>query len=265
MSEGSITPSAIKAIEQLVESKRVPMEVKVGDQFADPRVAHVYVNGEREAISLPPPLRAMTATSIDDLVRMCRDQAIAPKPEILVGTERVVVFLNREDRIETAVLTLAYSQRFRTLSGFKSDNAYTAEKLRKLLRFELHGPSTEALVKALEKVDFSRTGSDAQRNEHGKESVGRSIEAQVKGIENFPETFTVSTPVFSNLGLLHLQPDVVCGIHISPQEQAFYVAPLADEIEKAKRLAWEGVSAVLVEQLPDVPIFCGTNRVVSIG
>ena len=129
----------------------------------------------------PPPLRNHQLEGFDDLVRALEDEAIAPAPEVYVSRVAVVALLNRGERREAVSVKLVETDRFKILRRLQSAPALMDPKqVIKLLRFDLHSVNAEAVIQGLRKVNFTRTSSGASNVEHGRETLGRSVEASVQ-------------------------------------------------------------------------------------
>ena len=80
---------------------------------------------------------------------------------------------------------------------------FTVSEVVKFLRFGLSG-ATEVAARSLARVDFSRKSDGAHEAGHGRESLGKSVEAVVQQSETIPEEFEVRCPVYMNPGLRDL-------------------------------------------------------------
>lgn len=127
----------------------------------------------------------------------------------------------------------------------------------KMLRLELHGGNVSHVIQALSRIDFSRTSAGKTDVAHGKESLGRSVEAAVQQADGVPETFTVAVPVWSAFGFDRYSVQVQFGLYLDLQAQKVELRVLGDEIERVVGLATHAVAADLREALPSVPVFMG--------
>jgi hypothetical protein len=147
-------------------------------------------------------------------------------------------------------MPLQYTDRFETVRGLEA----RAERLSvleasKLIRFELNGLGAEKLLGALRKISFVRTGAGEASAEHGKESLGRSVERSVQQTDQIPETFTVKVPVFANQGMRDITVCVTCGIYLDTENECVQIRPLADEIASAMNAAQNSLHDLLVTAL----------------
>lgn len=211
-----------------------------------------------QAHDVPPVPRAGFFHTIDDVVRCAQDLVMAPDPEVFVSNEAVVVVLNRQNRHERMTVPLYYTERWTRLAGLANtrESLTTAQAIR-MLRFELPGTGTERVIQALRRIDFSRTGSGHATVEHGKETLGSAVEAAVQQADNIPETFVVTTPIWSNEGFIE-QAEITCGVYLDLVAQKVEIGVLADELSRERNVAIESIKDRLEEKLNDaVPVFSG--------
>lgn len=200
--------------------------------------------------------------TIADVLKLLLEDEIAVDPEVWIDGERITVILDGADRHDRVHCPLILTGRFKAVLDLdrKAVPMTSAEVLR-LLRFELHGPHNEKLIPAFRRVNFQRRSEGGATIEHGKEALGRSIEAQVQQVELIPETFSVHVPVFATPGAQDFAPPIRIGIHIDHQQESFTLRPLADETRQASFVAIGEIRNTIADALDgerEVPIFCGT-------
>lgn len=224
----------------------------------DPRRVLVAQSGTSAERSIPAPLRKHQVHGLDDLVRLVGDETIASAPEVFHDDERVEVILERADRRESAVMSLVHSQRFLRLVELQIGIAADARDIVRFLRFELHDCGVAEVLKALRQVDFTRQSSGGRTTEHGRESLGRSVEAAVQQADKIPEEFTAEVPVFQNSGLRSITAKVRVGVYVDVDAEKVELRTLTDEIEQAKVQAQRSLGAELMDRLGEVPVFHGS-------
>lgn len=205
----------------------------------------------------PAPRRAHRLTSFVSLCELVRNPRIAPHPEVFHDGVRIVVVLDGEKRREFATLDLAQTERFglvQKLSGMLLEVPAAV----KLIRFDLHGIGADALVASLRRIDFTRKGTGAHSVEHGRESLGRAVEASVQQADQVPEQFVASVPLYTTEGLRSIVAALRVGVFLDVQAERVQLRPLADEISTALEVARVQVHELLVAALPAVPVFQGT-------
>jgi len=217
-------------------------------------------------IEIPPQERLHGIYTLSSLVELVASSEIAEAPEVFCSEHGAHAILGRSRR-EGALLPFTPSERWQALEGLARDGgAMSVPSAVKLLRFGLHGTGTEAVVQALRRVDFKRSSDGASVTEHGRESLGRSVEAAVQQADSIPEEFSVEVPVFSTPGTLAASTLAVrCGIYLDVLNETVQIRPLADELARAKHAAVQQIADTLETQLGDrgrsqVPVFIGTAR-----
>jgi hypothetical protein len=205
---------------------------------------------------VPPPRRKHTVSGLEDLFLACRDEKIAPSPEIYHGEESVVVLLDREGRRSTITMPLIRSGRWKTIESL-AGKTFTPKDAIRLLRYGLHDTGIEAVVAGLRRIDWSRSSTGTSVVEHGRESLGRSVEAAIQQADKIPEEFAVRVPAFLNQGFRDFTALVRCGVYVDLEVQQIAITPLADELEWAMNAIQNQIHEALVAALPNVPIFNG--------
>lgn len=251
-----IDAAAIKAISDIAQQAQAA-------QMIYPAGCHTHV-GVRVGSTIdwreiPPPKRAYTIASLVDLVALVTDKAICPAPEVFHSDDAVRIVLDRGSRREIATMALTRTKRFEKVKGLDPDDAISPKAAVKLVRYDLHGlgSQVDALIATLGKIDFTRNGANRADVAHGRESLGRSVEAAVQQADKVPDRFKATVPVFHNGGLRGVKVDVLCGVYLDMEAEGICIYPLADEIESALESAQSQLHVLLAEKLPGVPIFNG--------
>lgn len=209
---------------------------------------------------IPAPDRKITLRGIDDIVELCRDKTIAPAPEVYHSGDAIRVVLNREDRREVAVMALTKSERFESMVALRKGTSFSVKDAIRFLRVDLHssGQGVGELIAGLRRVDFSRSSGTQRTTEHGRETLGRQVEAAIQQTDRVPEDFKATVPVFTNPGLKGITCTLRCAINIDLDNEKIEISTLADEIQGALDGAQKDIHDMLVAALVDVPILNGT-------
>jgi hypothetical protein len=206
----------------------------------------------------PAPLRAHKLLGFDDLVAAVKDASIAPAPEVYVSGGRVCAFLDRAERRSMVAVELVESKRFQLVTKLQQPVAFEPREAIKMLRFDLHGGDVDGVIQSLRRVDFKRTSGGASSVEHGKESLGRSVEAVVQQADQIPDRFTLTVPIWSTPGFSRYSAKVEFGVYLDLDQQKVELRVLADEIDRVRNQFLAAAHGDLAEALPNVPIFLGT-------
>lgn len=135
---------------------------------------------------------------------------------------------------------------------------FTQAELVRKLRIDLAGtlPDGAQFLSLMRNVRF-KSGADGQTNlQHGKESMGKSIDAEVLGTDALPETVTLHVRVFDVPDLKTVKP-VVCALDIYPHECVFKLIPLPMELANARSAVLDELATTLGGEL-ECPIYRGS-------
>ncbi len=211
-----------------------------------------------ETVDVPPRRRAHVVHGYSDIIAAATDQVLGAHPEIWHDGSGIYMYPERDDRRDGLVLVLQKSDRFKTLESLHSGRSQGVRDTIRMLRFELHGTGIEVVVRGLSKIDFARKSDGRVSVEHGKESMGRSIESAVQQVADIPEEFSVATSIYVNPGLRELTSVLVrCGIYLDMNNEQIEIRVLADELNAAENSAQAAVGKKLRGDLPGVPVFHG--------
>jgi hypothetical protein len=93
----------------------------------------------------------------------------------------------------------------------------------------------EGLASRFRVLEFQRKNDGSSRLEHGRESLGKSVEAVVNNAENIPESFNISVPVF-DLELSTVEP-ITVSVDIDMAAGTIAIDVVPGQLEMAKRNA----------------------------
>lgn len=224
----------------------------------DPRVVLVQHQHTLEERRIPPPLRDIRIEGVEDFASFVTDPGRAKKPEVYYSAQFVEAVLDADDRRERAKLWLEETERFALLRSLQETPLVLSQRQAiKFLRYQLHASGVDHVVSALRQIDFSRRSSGASTVEHGKESLGRQVEAAVQQADRIPESFKVSVPVWRNPGLRHITATVELGLFLDLDTPAIEIRLLSDELAQAEFSASEELRVVL-NHLLVAPLFQGS-------
>lgn len=208
---------------------------------------------------LPAPDRKLALRGLDDVVELCRDTTIAPAPEVYHAGDAIRVILDRRDRRENAAMALTKSERFESLVALRKGQSFSVKDAIRFLRVDLHstGQGVGELIAGLRRVDFSRSSGTQRTTEHGRETLGRQVEAAIQQTDRVPEDFKVTVPVFTNPGLKGITCTMKCAVNIDLDNEKIEISTLADEIQAALDGAQKDIHDALVGALPEVTVLHG--------
>jgi hypothetical protein len=194
-----LTEGAIKAIQAPVrEAEQLTKAVAFIDT-PDPRSKLLVQSGKHELFSVPPPCRKHFVQSLEDLITYAR--TCQADPVIWHGGGAVTLILDDSDRRDLVVFTLSWSAPWNKLRQIEDQDApvaFTQKELIRLLRFYLK--ANEVLITAFRRLSFQAIIGGAGDVGKSRESLGRTIEAEVQGAADLPEEIVVRVPIYTNTG-----------------------------------------------------------------
>lgn len=221
----------------------------------DGRKAYVDQAGTVTPYDVPPSPRSHTVDSVEDLIAAAGlwDNGAV----VWINADKVVLVIDDADRRDTVTLPLVKSHQFQTLVRMSNTPQMDQQQLIRLLRIDLPGALSRAeLLTTIRQIKFRQSSSGESNVQHGSESLGRSIEAQVTGANDIPEQVAVSCNVYQNPGEREFTATVMCDLEIVPTEQKFRFRPLPDELERVTEAAIAGIRERIAQDIESV--FYGT-------
>lgn len=158
--------------------------------------------------------------------------------------EQLLQYVEDEDlRYDAAHCPLIKSVPFKWLEA-ESSKPMTQAQLVRTLRIIFNGclPGDSNLIGVVRNMKFDSASAAAAEIKHGRESLGRQIQASVTGEGAIPEEVNLFLPVYENFG----RPKFVkCAIEVFPHEQQFKLTPYPGQLRDAVELVLEDVAVLL--------------------
>lgn len=183
-------------------------------------------------------------------------------PEVWFSRSNVTLFLSGNDRRETVKLPLVLSEPLARLIQFaQSKPALSQSDFVRELRVTFRDCLGQAgnLLPVLRQVKFKASvGTDTTLG-HGNVSIGKSLDAQVTGSGDIPETVTLSVPVFSASAFKIVRANVLCALEPNAATATFQLIPFPGQIEDAIAHGEKVIGTILREELtkPGVGVYYG--------
>lgn len=201
---------------------------------------------------IPAPAREATIYSLDSLREYVEPFESA---EVFHGPMQIVAYLDGADRRKgCALLALKGTSQLSELS--RLPKAFEPNALAKYLRTQFVDVPQE-VRNALQRIDFSRKSMGRNSAEHGRETLGRSVEAEVQAADKIPETFSVSVPFFENDGLRGISASVQLGIYLDVTAERVELFVVPGELARALCEVHAEIGRRLAEALPKAKVFNG--------
>jgi len=215
-----LSQGAIEAIQKPVrEAEQLTKAVAILDS-PDPRKKFLVQSGKHEEIAVPPPFRKHLVGSLTDLISYAEKH---PKGVVWHSHSAVVLLLDDEDRRDSVVFPLDISDAWKKLKELDAEMTPLSQRdFVRLLRFYLG--ASPATVTTFRKLTFQSQVNAVGEIQKTKESLGRSIEAEVQGTSDLPEELIFNVPIYENIGERQLYP-VRLFLEYDAQAQRIYAVP----------------------------------------
>jgi len=228
------------------------------DLPGDGRTIVVEHNGQMLERKVPPPLRAHTVDSVADLVDAAHRWKSDAGNVIWISSDRLVLVIDDADRRETVTMPLVESYVFTRIKRLASNPTIDQASLVRLLRVELRGVARATeLLTAVRKIKFRQAESGHSDIQHGNESMGRAVEAEVTGADAIPDMLVVDTNLYSNPGLDEHKLAIGLDLEIDVKNQKFLLRPIPDEIEKVTAAQLSAIRDEIEVADAAIPLFFG--------
>lgn len=172
-----------------------------------------------------------------------------------------ITYPNKTDRVS---MGLTISPPFERLTRFDQQPTarhFDQKALIRLLKIDLGDYGEfDALIGVLRNIKFTAQQGGDSNVQHGRESMGRTIDAAVTGADAIPESFDVVCPVYVNPDLVEITAKIKCHLEIDVPEQIFVVTPSPADLLAAKQHIHEIIGDKLQELLGDydAPVYFGS-------
>lgn len=253
------------ALRILINTSQEAKAARVLDIRGDGRTQYVDQNGELTPVVVAPRVRSHHVFSLDDLIvyggQVAERQSEAPTCVVWHDTDGVVLVLDDSDRRDTVTFELNFSSQFRVLRELAEKRpSMQQQAFVRMLRISLQ--IDEAIIAIFRKLDWKSTTHTKGETLPDRESLGRSIEAQVQGTSGIPDSIVVPTPIYTNLGEDNLY-NVNCLVEFDALNATIQLLPAAGEFERVLDRHQAAIRVRLEKPLQDakgprVPIYYGT-------
>lgn len=219
----------------------------------------IHHNGELSERKKGIPARVHSASNLESFAAIVVDYGDKEDATVWHKDNLVVAVLNTGDasyRDDTVRWSLTASEKFKALTQDAPRPKSHAEFVRFLvqsLRDELDA-SAPGLLGTIRNLKFRSADEQTGDIKQGRESMGRSIEAEITGATELPETIIVKVRRWASLEYVAA---IECLLVLDVQERKLSIRPLADQLEQAEN----GAQGWLHEQLTaavECPVYFGT-------
>jgi len=246
-----------EAIDRLAElgSEAAGIEIKELDQRkVVVRTGTTYATVERD-----PPPRKYVAEQVVGFVAIV--EQLATNGIVFVDSESVVAVLDDDIRSDKIVMPLTESRALTALRELATprDQRFLITKLRE----ELAGCVEERFLATIRRLDFSRKNDGRSSIQHGKESLGKSVEAVVQSAEgDVAEVIVVSFMAFTDIGA-GSTIEVRCAVTLDAVNEKIAIRPVGEELTSGLLRARQGVCEKLGALLDGITCVVGSPGLIG--
>jgi len=265
-----LTEKAIQEIAAMESRAKKPETIHA---LSNERQLVAAYNGELVGNPRPIPARAHTVNALCDLTawavraaKTCVDgpdeQTPAHTPAIYHGPEAVVLILDHDGyRCDRVTLDLPQAEVFQLLCAmaFERNRAAMGQKeVVDFLRVQCERPDLAAPFRSL---TWARTDQTAGTVQHGRESLGHGVEAEVAQATDIPEELRLTVPVYDvagernayGVGVLVTLDTTAQTVRLSPSQTELRAAVDDHQADIRTR-----IGAVLSAEEVDLPVYYGS-------
>lgn len=227
-----------EAIEYVVNEARKSKDARVIEVRHEPDGVYYLQkpDGTVERIMAEASHRRHTAMDLSAVVEFFQENK-SQAARIWYSRDRVVCVLDDDTRRESVTLNLELSPQIKRLqqlegtSGGSMDQRAIVLMLRTTFRRCLG--RTDNLLGLLRSIRFSGVSTGEGVVEHGKSSIGKTLQQELKAASELPEYVTLDVPVFTHPSLAIKFFPIECALEPDAAECKFKLLPLPGEIERA--------------------------------
>ena len=242
----------IQKTAQAAAAPKAPPRLETGDTTRLVYYDHTAADGPLVTFTVPPDARAHR---VDDLETLAALAEGCTDPALWFCRTQIVLHFDAADRRELAVMPLQFSEPFQDLRQLADRDTWTQKGLIRFLRLRL-GVDNPAMLDRFRRLDWTHTATTKAESRHQRESLGKEITAAVQGVEDIPDTLTVTVPVY-DLPVLPCPQEVRLALEVDAGEQRFTLAAFPGQLAAAEAAAAEIVRERLAALVGDVPIYSG--------
>lgn len=225
-------------IEKIVGLSREGQTFKTLEEPGGKWVRIKNPDGKVDRVIVPPSDRQYVAQDLDTLAAMLKgsgNAAVFVRGNGIRAGVNVIAFLDEEVRNESVRFEVAPSVARTTLLSL----AETWQKQRafvQALRDDLWGCCAPDLLDKMRTLDFTRRNDGSKSIQHGRESLGNSIEEQVQSKHGkLPEVVELDLPWFGTMGFEKLRNRIEVSLDTDATNEVLRFAPRGDEMELANQ------------------------------
>lgn len=206
-----------------------------------------------------PTLRTFETSDLETFIAIVEQGA---DPIVCISESKMVGYFDQNDRREYVAFGLSASSALVALE--KLDNWTGQRDAVGMLRDDLFDCCEPGLLPAMRRLDFSRRSDGSRTIEHGRESLGRSVEAtiQSKGGE-LAEVYLFDLPIFREDPFCGFRVKVNVAFEADASAERIRFVVRGDELTHARDRALRNARKIVVDALSsqslDVPVYVASH------
>lgn len=224
-------------IDRIVELSNAQHEFKELDLPGGREKLVQMPGGKVERVPIPPPHRAHLTGCLESFSQIMQTATGNDPPAVFVaesssGRVDVIGIHDFGDRRDTTTLRVQLSSAIEAIGQLRG--ACTQKYVVSLLRDSIVDSIDPGLLTLFRDLDFTRRHDDKATIEHGREWLGKSVEAMVRSDHgDLPEQIAVDLRIFSGAQFLGCRRKVEFSIEIDPANQRISFIPRGDQLREA--------------------------------
>ena len=251
----SITADAIREIERLtLAGQRIQYIRPPGWPMRSLIVTGP--NGVADTIQIEPPLGSVLATPEAFCDYAANTSDAAPENAIILFNETTLDYVadRSNPKADQAQCDLIPTAEWTWLKS-ESVKPMTQAQFVRVMRITLRRCQPEAqLLQILRALKFSASTDGGVELRQGKESMGKSIRAEVYSDLAIPEETTLNVRLWENH---HAAFQIGCAIEVFPAEQTFKLTPYPGELARLVESGLTSLQSLFAESLPEIRAYRG--------
>lgn len=234
---------AIASLKELADKAGAVKSVTTSTVAQEPRDVYFVTDeaGKWERHIAEPHPRNYRANNVEDLCRMALHFQTVKSITMFCSRFGVVGVMGElDDRRDRIRCDLKHSEPMKTLMHLEANDIQNDQKqFLNLLRVQLAVSATSTppnLVQRVRVLKFTNSGNGVSVIANSGDSFGRTVQAQVLGMDGqeFPDTVVIAVEPIEGLEYCE---GVECAFDIDSASQKFRLKPLAGECERVTRMA----------------------------
>jgi hypothetical protein len=240
-----------EALSQAKAAKEIPF-------LSDGRTKVFEMGGTLQERPIAPKLRGHAVESVFDLCVAANKWG--QLGTVWINEHGITLVIDDSDRRESVYLPLNKTQIFNKVEELHQKPKMEQAVLVRLLRREFrNSPEATNVLAAVRKVKFRKNESGYSNIQHGEESMGREVEAEVSGATDIPDSLVLPLAVYGNPGERENIVSVGFDLEVDVHEQRFVLKPMPDEVQFAIEASLASIKKVIAAAVPkEVTVLYGT-------